>query len=422
MDGYDLIIRNLDMCGATATGQETPPNLRHLNGIVAVADCGSLSAGAQRINLSQPALTQALAGLEARLGVPLFNRTAQGARPTEPGRIFLTRVARGLEQLRLGVLAIGAGGHLHKMVSARQLQALAATVEHGSFVAAARRLQREPSTISRTCRDLERLLGVALFEATSAGLRPTRQASELARRGKLALHHIMQAFHDVADWRGDFGGRLAVGCLPLAQSALLPEALCRFAAEYPRVIIEIADGPYAGLARALRRGDLDFILGALRSDDLPPELVQTELFRDPLALVVRPGHPLLRQERVGPADLAAYPWVAPRENAPARSYFETLHATLSPPRGVPAPIETGAHSVMVGLLLASERITLISAAQVEREVETGLLAKLPVDLPDSHRPIGLTMHTGAAPSLPQARFIEILEQVFAERKGRGTGP
>ncbi|WP_114964323.1 LysR family transcriptional regulator [Alkalilacustris brevis] len=395
--------------------RENLPNLRHLNGILAVAQCGSLSAGAQRINLSQPALTQALAGIEARLGVPLFARTAQGARPTEPGRIFLERAARGLEQLRLGVQAIGAGGHLHRLVSARQLHALAAAVEHGSFVSAARRLGREPSTISRTCRDLERLLGVALFEPTSAGLRPTRQAGELARRGKLALHHVAQAFHDIADWRGDFGGRLAVGCLPLAQSALLPEALCRFAAEYPRVAVEVADGHYAGLARALKRGDLDFILGALRSDDLPAELVQTELFRDPLTLVARAGHPLLHETPLEPAHLAGYPWVAPRENAPARSHFETLHAALAPPRGVPAPIETGAHSVMVGLLLASDRITLISAAQVEREVEAGLLARLPLELSESERPIGLTMHSGGAPSLPQARFIEILQQVVAER-------
>ena len=66
------------------------------------------------------------------------------------------------------------------------------------------------------------------------------------------------------------------------------------------------------------------MVGALR--DPPPidDVVQEPLFDDPLSIVARRGHPLTLRRTVTPADLIAYPWVAPAEETPARAVFDRL--------------------------------------------------------------------------------------------------
>jgi LysR family transcriptional regulator, regulator for genes of the gallate degradation pathway len=53
-------------------------NLRHLRALPAIAEQGSMSAAAQAIGLSQPALAQGLAKLEEQFGTPLFVRAPDG--------------------------------------------------------------------------------------------------------------------------------------------------------------------------------------------------------------------------------------------------------------------------------------------------------------------------------------------------------
>ena len=75
------------------------PNLRHLRAFQEVARCRGISAAAERVHLSQPAITQAIAKLEAQLGTALFERRSGGLYPTEPGDLFLDRVERALDDV-----------------------------------------------------------------------------------------------------------------------------------------------------------------------------------------------------------------------------------------------------------------------------------------------------------------------------------
>lgn len=63
-------------------------NLNHLSIFQAVADSGSVSAGAQRLRISQSAVSKQLAEFEKQLGVTLFERLPRGVRLTEAGRLL----------------------------------------------------------------------------------------------------------------------------------------------------------------------------------------------------------------------------------------------------------------------------------------------------------------------------------------------
>lgn len=72
---------------------------RHLQLLLALEKGGSLRAAAQALNFSQPALSKALAEVEAAFGLPLFTRTARGLTPTPQGRAALRGALLLLQEL-----------------------------------------------------------------------------------------------------------------------------------------------------------------------------------------------------------------------------------------------------------------------------------------------------------------------------------
>ena len=65
--------------------------------MVAIADAGSISEAARRVHVSQPALSQRLKQLEARLGCELFDRQAAPLTPTHAGSVYLDWARRAID-------------------------------------------------------------------------------------------------------------------------------------------------------------------------------------------------------------------------------------------------------------------------------------------------------------------------------------
>lgn len=72
--------------------------LREMRALAALDDHATLTAAADALNVSQPALTQTLSGLEARLGAPLFDRARRRLEFTDLGRRVLERARRLLRE------------------------------------------------------------------------------------------------------------------------------------------------------------------------------------------------------------------------------------------------------------------------------------------------------------------------------------
>src|SRR5215470_6086692 len=272
------------------------PNLRHLVLFDQVARRGSVSAAARAAHLSQPAVTQAVGHIEAVLGARLMQRSYSGLALSGAGHAAAARIERALQMLREALAAVrsrpaGAADVLSGITST-QLHALIAVVEEGAFARAARRAGRARAAVHRAARQLEKSLGVELFEVTSFGVRPTREAEKLALRSRLAFAEIVQAQAEVAAAEGTGSGSTTIGAMPLARSVLVARAVLEFAQVRPEHAISILDGPYESMLTALRRGSADVLVGALR-DPLPyDDIVQEHLFDDPLAIVVGAQHPL----------------------------------------------------------------------------------------------------------------------------------
>jgi len=388
-------------------------NLRHLYAVAEIARQGSVRRAAGIVHLSQPALTQALAQAEQALGQRLFERAASGMVPTPAASALAERIDRAFAWL-IAAEKLFAGAPLHRLVTRVQWQALIAAVDTGSISLAARRLGVHQPSVTRAVRDLETLCGKRLFDRSHHGITPTREARDLARHAGLALAELQQGLEAFRESHGQVDGRILVGSLPLARSALVPTAITRLLTRYPEVRLRVVDGPYPELLHELRSGRLDFIVGALR---LPPpaDIRQETLFTDSLSLVVRPGHPLCGKERLAAADLASLDWVLPPDGTPGRLLFETFYRSvgLGQPRHV---IECSSLVAVRGLLLQSDRAALLSRAQVGFEVESGQLAVLGDPLPHTARPIGLALRADWRPTQAQSAFIDLLRDAVAESR------
>ncbi|MBO4968801.1 MAG: LysR family transcriptional regulator, partial [Pseudomonas sp.] len=75
------------------------PSLMHVRAFVRVADYGSVSKASEALFRAQSVVTRSISELEARLGVLLFERHANGMRLTDYGTRLLPRARRVLAEL-----------------------------------------------------------------------------------------------------------------------------------------------------------------------------------------------------------------------------------------------------------------------------------------------------------------------------------
>jgi LysR family transcriptional regulator, regulator for genes of the gallate degradation pathway len=384
-------------------------NLRHLRVFLSVARTGSVTRASEDARVSQPAVTQALGKLERLAGQPLFLRRPTGLFPTRAGELLAARVTRAFALLDPALTEIAP--RLTLTATTAQLLALIATREAENFTLAARRIGLAQPTIHRAVSTLEQEAGRALFERTAHGLVATRPAQALAQAARLAFAEIAQAEADIGDLAGREVGRIVIGAMPLSRSYLLPRAIARFRNRRPTLPVKALDGPYGDMMAGLRRGEVDFLIGALRDPAPIGDIVQEALFQDGLDIVARPGHPALSLPAPGLADLMSFPFVVGTQGAPGRLIFDRITAPLGAP---PSLVETGSMILMRELLRISDHLGCISHLQIEAEIGLGALVRVPVDLTDTLRPIGVTQRADWLPTRAQAEFIEDLRAVAAE--------
>lgn len=395
-------------------------NLKHLHALAAVYHHGGISAAAPHVNLSQPALTQAIARLEKQLDAPLFDRQPGGMSPTEAADLLVPRIERALDYITHGVRVARRAQRLPAMpaverrVTLGQLRALAAVDTAGSFTLAASRAGVSQPAIYRAVHELSEVIETPLTVRRGKTVQPTPAATRMLRLVRLALSELSAGIDELASLRSQQGGRVSLGVMPLARAILLPQVLARFARAYPGATVNVIEGPYAELLGDLREGSLDLLIGAMR-DRLPVrDIAQEGLFDDDPVIVARSGHPLAATKGFGFARLLDYPWVIAATGAPVRARWEHMFRQHGhePPR---LRIECGSVLITRGLLLEDDWLTLMSRDQFVFERRAGLLCEVGRAGDDLRRRIGLTTRADWHPTRLQQAFVETFRQVCAER-------
>jgi LysR family transcriptional regulator, regulator for genes of the gallate degradation pathway len=402
----------------------TVPSFRRLLVFETVARTENVSRAAAAVHVSQPAVTQAIAGLEQEVGTALFRRRNTGCYLTEAGEILQRRTARLFAQLDQALADLGIGiprvgpsdlRSLERKLSQPQMRALLAIAENGSFAAAARALAMSEASIHRAARELERVLRRPLFHRTAHGVTASKPAAELARRVRLAVQELERAVEEIEASQGRNRGRIGLGLLPLAGAFFVARALKDLGEAYPDTKIEVIDGSFDFLIEKLRSGGIDFMIGPVRGLDPSLGVVETVLFDDPHAVVVRRGHPLTRKRQIRRQDLLAYDWVAPPPDTPRRTVYHALFAGLD--RVPRSTLQTSSPNLTRAILTETDCITLLSRHESRAEEEMGFLTVLPFAVPHPARQVQVTTRADWLPTAVQVRFLQALHDQARGLKG-----
>ena len=289
----------------------------------------------------------------------------------------------------------------------RHVELIAELYECRSISKAARRLSLTQPTLTKALRDVERTLGLALFERTNRGLEPTAYGEIFARHAKIVLAQLRHAAEELESLRVGYSGKVTVGTLLAASASILPDAIALLKKERPEVAISVVVGTYDILVPSLLVGDLDMVLGRLPEQGRSRALVYEEFYAEPVCLVTRRGHPLTSKRRLGLRDLSNEAWLLPLPETSLRRQIERafLEANVPLPKNVIESVSILTNRV---LLRKSDCIGVLPYHVALDDVEHQLLSILPVKLKSIDSPVGAILRApGALPPAATA-FLEFL--------------
>ncbi|HSF63158.1 MAG TPA: pca operon transcription factor PcaQ [Paracoccaceae bacterium] len=302
---------------------------------------------------------------------------------------------------------------MDRRIKFRHLDTFSAIARAGSLKRAAEELHLSQPAISKTLKELEDILGVALMDRDRAGAKLTQEGEiflQFAEQSTAALRHGLRSVRA----GGTAAAHLAVGVLPSVASSLLPRAVLSFARTNPDTMLELHEGPHHDLTSRLRSGKLDLVVGRLGKPESMQGLVFRQLYGEEVVVVAAPGSPAATTRRF--EDLAAFRVLYP----PADSAIRPLVARMLIARGVPLfgnRIESASAAFGRALTLADPgTVWVISRGVVQQDIAEGRLIRLDIDTSPTMGAVGVMSLADEVPT-PAFRAFSLALQRAARDAG-----
>jgi LysR family transcriptional regulator, regulator of abg operon len=298
------------------------------------------------------------------------------------------------------------------------LRDVLAIAERGSVRAAARSLGVPQPALSRSIRELERELGVPLFERTARGVTLTQGGALFLGRAKAVRSELRRARDELDQFRGITHGRVVACLSTVPHISMLAPALRPFRERYPDVHLEIFDGLYPSIEPALRDGTLDFYIGP-PPERVPAEFVADTLFENTRVILCRKGHPLAGARSL--SELTEAEWITTSVTYKAEEEIGPLFAQFN----LPAPrLVMQAHSALTFLVAVAyyDLLTMLPVQWLDFPMTRDALQRIHVKEPLPGRPICILRRAGL-PLTPAAEyFCDMIRRAAAPPQSSSSPP
>src|SRR5262249_144319 len=117
----------------------------------------------------------------------------------------------------------------------RDLHVLSKVVQHGSMAKAAQQLGVSQPSVSEVIANLHHRRGVRLLDRITQGVEPTIYGDALLKRSVAVFDELKQSIRDIEFLSDATTGEVRVGCMEAPWFTLLPDAILRFAKQYPHI-------------------------------------------------------------------------------------------------------------------------------------------------------------------------------------------
>ena len=291
----------------------------------------------------------------------------------------------------------------------RHLRYFIAVAEELHFTRAARRLHIAQPPMSRQIRELEKELGVTLFNRTRRQVELTDAGQVFLVKARQVLRAAESAVLETQRAERGETGKLAVGFFEQTAYTLLPPILRAFNQRFPEVDVQLRWFPVIGQVGALEQGEVDIAFVRPVSD--LSAVAKQLLLTEPFVVAVPASHPLAARDAVSIEECAKERIINYTQHL-APDYHAAIMRACALAGFVPErPLDVGQVYTALGLVSAGVGIA-FAPASVQRIHFDGLLYK-----PLRGRPLESMTYLAwlqPAPPILLTAFVEIAMQVMGE--------
>jgi len=219
------------------------------------------------------------------------------------------------------------------------------------------------------------------------GITPTPYGLALKKRSVAIFNDLRQGVQDIDFLSDPTTGELRIGTTDPLSVAVVSPCIDRLSRKHPRMSFHVIAGDTAGLYREVIDRNVELAICRMLGP-LPHDLAAEVLFHDSLAVLTSARNPLTRRRRLTLADLVDEPWV----QLPADSLFGSMVVELfrasrfEPPRPT---VVTHSEYLKNDFLAKGRYLTVLPSFMLKVPGWHPRLKALPVDLPNTRRPIGV---------------------------------
>lgn len=200
-------------------------------------------------------------------------------------------------------------------ITLRQLRYCVALAEHRHFGRAAESVGIAQPPLSVQIRELERALGIDLFDRSARSVELTPAGAAFVTRAREILAALSAAVTEAGEIAAGEKGRLRIAYPSSLLYTRLSAIISRFRKSRPGVAVDLIESPSSRHGELIRSGAVD--AGFARDPEDAAGLVRHRLLHESLLVALPATHPLSRRTRLDPRDLAEEPFVFfPREAHP----------------------------------------------------------------------------------------------------------
>ncbi len=255
-----------------------------------------------------------------------------------------------------------------------QLRIFVTVAKRGSFSRAAEELHISQPSASIQVADLERALGVDLFEQAGRQIHLTEAGRVLEDYARRILALTDEARTAVSETAGLRRGHLAVGASPTPGTYLLPRLIAAFQERYPQISVALHIAASTEVAERLMRHELD--LGVVGGKMHTPGLQTDPFLDDEIVLVAAPAHPLAAAGSARAIALRDHRVILPERGSDTRAAID--EALSDAGQSVAPALEVAGNEAIKEAAAAGLGVALLSRLAVRTEVAAGRLVVIPI--------------------------------------------
>jgi DNA-binding transcriptional LysR family regulator len=288
----------------------------------------------------------------------------------------------------------------------RELRYFVAVAEEQSFIHAAKRLHMSQPPLSLQIKNLEKKLGIKLFERTARRVLLTDEGRILMDCAKTILDEVREVEDEVKGAGLGIGGKIEVGFISSVALNLLPPAIRLFRERYEKVKVELRELSSEQQAEALYKGEIQ--VGLIRQPFQAPYLETELVLEENLVLAMPADHPLSSLEQVPLEEIKDLPMVFfTRQLSPSLyARIVRLHRRADV---FPTIVQDAAHLQTIIGLVASGAGLAILPGSAEWFVREDIVYR-PLDAPEGKSWVGLAWLEGNSSVLVK-NFAHVVREV-----------